>query len=94
MGIPVGEFTPSRGNDKIARVNAVSDLFSSGVVWCPDTRWAYELVDEAADFPNGDHDDLVDSMTQALLRYRQGGFVRLPSDHYEEPSRKRVKTYY
>jgi len=94
MGIPVGEFTPSRGNDKIARVNAVSDLFSSGVVWCPDTRWAYELVEEAADFPNGEHDDLVDSMTQALLRYRQGGFVRLPSDLYEEPTRKRVKTYY
>ena len=94
MGIPVQEFVPSRGNDKIARVNAVADLFSSGVIWCPDTRWAQELVEEAADFPNGDHDDLVDSMTQALLRYRQGGFVRLPTDLYEEPSRKRAKTYY
>ena len=40
MGIPVQEYTPSRGNDKISRVNAVSDLFASGVVWCPETRWA------------------------------------------------------
>ena len=94
MGIPVQEFMPSRGNDKISRVNAVADLFSSGVIWCPDTRWAYELVEEVADFPNGEHDDLVDSMTQALMRYRQGGFVRLPTDLYEEPKPRRVKNYY
>ena len=66
MGIPVTEFTPSRGQDKIARVNAVTDLFASGVVWCPPTRWADEVIEECASFPSGDHDDLVDSTTQAL----------------------------
>jgi predicted phage terminase large subunit-like protein len=80
MGIPVQEFTPSRGNDKIARLNAVADLFASGRVWVPNTHWAEELVEEVASFPSGEHDDLVDSMTQALLRYRQGGFLRLDSD--------------
>lgn len=80
MGIPVQEFTPSRGNDKIARLNAVADLFASGRVWVPNTHWAEELVEEVASFPSGEHDDLVDSMTQALLRYRQGGFLRLASD--------------
>jgi len=94
MGIPVQEFTPSKGNDKIARVNAVSDLFASGVIWCPDTRWAHELIEETADFPNGEHDDLVDSMTQALLRYRQGGFIRLASDQYDEPRPRRVRAFY
>lgn len=94
MGIPVQEFTPSKGNDKIARVNAVSDLFASGVIWCPDTRWAHELIEETADFPNGEHDDLVDSMTQALLRYRQGGFIRLASDQYDEPKPRRVRAFY
>lgn len=94
MGIPVQEFTPSKGNDKIARVNAVSDLFASGVIWCPDTRWAQELIEETADFPNGEHDDLVDSMTQALLRYRQGGFIRLASDQYDEPKPRRVRAFY
>ena len=80
MGIPVGEYTPSRGHDKIARVNAVSDLFSSGHVWAPKTRWAELVIEEFAAFPLGDHDDLVDSSTQALLRFRRGGFISIESD--------------
>ena len=84
MGIPLTEFTPSKGNDKIARVNAISDLFNSGIVWCPQTRWADELMEELAAFPNGDNDDLVDSTSQALIRYRQGGFIEIESDEPEE----------
>jgi predicted phage terminase large subunit-like protein len=84
MGIPISEFTPSKGQDKIARVNAVSDLFSSGIVWAPDKRWAKDVVEECNDFPSGSNDDLVDSTTQALLRFRQGGFIRLPTDEPEE----------
>ena len=84
MGIPVSEFTPSRGNDKISRVNAVSDLFASGVVWCPETKWADEVIEQFASFPSGDHDDLVDSSTQAIMRFRQGGFVRTDTDEREE----------
>ena len=94
MGIPVQEFTPSKGNDKIARLNAVADLFASGRVWVPDTRWAEELVEEVASFPSGEHDDLVDSCSQALLRYRKGGFIRLDSDDYEAPTPKRRREYY
>ena len=95
MGIPVTEYTPSRGNDKIARVNAVADLFASGVVWCPETRWAEEVVEEFAAFPNAEHDDLVDSSTQALSRFRQGGFISLFSDEIDEPydERKRAEYY-
>lgn len=85
-GIPVAEFTPGKGNDKISRVNAVSDMFSSGVIWAPkDRRWAQEVIDECAEFPNGDHDDLLDSTTQALIRVRKGGFLRLPTDYQDEP---------
>ena len=95
MGIPVTEFTPSRGQDKIARVNAVTDLFASGVVWCPPTRWAEEVVEECASFPSGDHDDLVDSTTQALLRFRQGGWIRSTMDDWdEEPVYRRPVSYY
>jgi predicted phage terminase large subunit-like protein len=83
-GIPVQEFTPSRGNDKIARLNAVADIFASGKVWVPNTNWAEELVEEVASFPSGEHDDMVDSMTQALLRFRRGGFIRLDSDYKDE----------
>jgi len=84
MGVPVGEFTPGKGQDKIARVNAVSDLFASGIVYAPDRRWAKEVIEECNDFPAGTNDDLVDSTTLALLRFRQGGFLRLPTDEPED----------
>ena len=95
MGLPVTEFTPSRGNDKFARVNAVSDLFASGSIFAPDTRWADEVIEECAAFPSGDHDDYVDSVTQALIRYRQGGWVSADSDDWDdEPTYKRKVEYY
>ena len=94
MGIPVQEFTPSRGNDKMVRINSVSDLFASGKVWAPPTRWADEVIEELAAFPNSDHDDLVDSTTQALLRFRKGGFLSLNSDEKDEPSSYRRRAAY
>jgi predicted phage terminase large subunit-like protein len=84
IGIAVQEFTPSRGNDKMVRLNAVADLFSSGKIWAPDTRWAREVIEEIAAFPVGEHDDYVDTTTQALLRYRQGGFISLDSDEKDD----------
>ena len=84
MGVPVSEYTPSKGQDKFARLNSVSDIIASGKVWVPRTRWAEELVDEIASFPSGEHDDLVDATTLALMRFRQGGFLRLPVDEPED----------
>ena len=72
----------------------MSDLFASGGIWAPETRWAEEVIEEFAAFPAGEHDDLVDSSTQALLRFRQGGFVRLQSDEEDEPIYKRTAQYY
>jgi len=94
MGIPLQEYTPSKGSDKIARVNAISDLFASGFVWCPDRRWAEEVMEECASFPNGEHDDLVDSTSQALLRFRQGGFIRLNSDEEDKFMPRKKVAYY
>lgn len=97
MGIPVSEFTPVRGNDKIVRLNSVSDLFASGKVWAPPTRWAEEVIEEMAAFPNSEHDDLVDSSTQALIRFRKGGFIRLQSDEPDDVmyfKSKRRNAYY
>ena len=93
-GIPVVNFTPSRGNDKHVRVNSVAPMFESGQVWVPDERWAEDVIEECAAFPFGDHDDYVDSTTQALMRYRQGNFVQLPDDHYDEPRNTEQREYY
>jgi predicted phage terminase large subunit-like protein len=94
MGIPMSEYTPSKGSDKIARVNAISDLFASGLVWCPNKRWAEEVMEELASFPNGDHDDLVDSTSQALLRFRQGGFIQIPTDEDDKLFVPKKARYY
>lgn len=94
QGIPVEEFVPSRGNDKISRLNAVSDLFSSGFVWAPETKFADMVISEVAEFPAGANDDLVDSMTQALLRFRRGGFIRLDSDFQDDAKTYRRRANY
>lgn len=80
MGVPVQEYTPSRGQDKIVRLNAVADIFASGKVWAPKTRWAEELIDEIAAFPSGRHDDFVDATTLALARFRAGAFIGTSKD--------------
>jgi len=94
MNIPVMNFTPSKGNDKHARVNSVAPLFESGMIWAPEQKFAEEVIEECAAFPYGDHDDLVDSTTQALMRFRQGGFVQHPEDYEDEPLNVRKREYY
>ena len=95
MGIPVISFTPSRGNDKHTRVNAVSPLFESGQIWAPaHLQFAQEVIEECAAFPYGDHDDLVDSTTQAIMRFRQGGLIGHPEDYKDEPLPMETKEYY
>lgn len=100
-GIPVQDFTPVRGkagqsNDKIARVNSVTDILASGMVWAvKEHRYAQEVIDQCAEFPAGEHDDLVDCVVMALTRFRSGGFITLPGDDYDdEPQPPRVANYY
>lgn len=96
IGVPVDEYTPSRGNDKRVRINSVADIFASGMVWAPDRRWAHEVIDEIAEFPNAEHDEAVDCASQALIRFRKGGLIRLKSDQQDEPveRRRRSAAYY
>tara|TARA_R100001594_G_scaffold1399_6_gene6113 strand:+ start:977 stop:2440 length:1464 start_codon:yes stop_codon:yes gene_type:complete len=86
MGIPVVNYTPSRGNDKHTRMHMVAPMFESGKVWAPERRFAEDVIDECAAFPNGEHDDYCDSMSMALIRYRKGGFVQLDSDEEDGES--------
>ena len=94
QGIPVINYTPSRGNDKHARVNAVAPLFESGQIWATDDKFTEEVIEECAAFPYGDHDDLVDSMTQAVMRFRQGGFINHPDDEDDTPLPQQRRVYY
>ena len=94
MDIPVVNFTPSKGNDKHARVNAVAPLFESGMIYAPEQKFAEEVIEECASFPFGDHDDLVDSTTQAIMRFRQGGLLKHPEDYVDEKAEKPKRAYY
>ena len=94
MDIPVINFTPSKGNDKHVRVNSCAPVFESGMVWAPQQKFAEEVIEECAAFPHGDHDDLVDSMTQAVMRFRQGGLIKHPEDYEEEKKQPRNFDYY
>ena len=94
MDIPVMNFTPSKGNDKHARVNAVAPLFESGMIWAPKQKFAEEVIEECASFPYGDHDDLVDSTTQAIMRFRQGGLIEHPEDYVDEIKEQKQRVYY
>jgi predicted phage terminase large subunit-like protein len=93
-GIPVVDYVPARGRDKHTRINSCAPVFESGMVWAPlDEHWAQEVIEECAAFPNGQYDDYVDSMTQAVLRYRQGGFVSTYSDDWDDEPMKLEKEY-
>jgi predicted phage terminase large subunit-like protein len=90
-GIFVQDFSPGKGQDKIARLNAVADMFASGHVWFPETAWASQTVEEILAFPAGEHDDEVDTMTLALQRIRKGGLLRLTTDHEDNEGFQRAR---
>ena len=99
VGIPVTMYSPGgrrTGQDKVSRANSIAPIFESGMVWAPDTQWAEELIEECAAFPNGDHDDQVDSTIQAMMRFRSGNFISLDSDEVWGDSEEKgvVHEYY
>lgn len=96
IGIPVSEFMPTRASgDKYARLNAVADIFRSGMVWYPVAhKWAEEVVDQVATFPYGEGDDIVDTTSMAMARFRNGGFLRLPTDEEDEIKQARRRAAY
>ena len=99
MNLPVATFSPGRrkgGNlDKTTRMHIVSPIFESGKVWYPEgEKFADEVIEEVASFPNGDHDDFCDSMTMALMRFRQGGFISLDGEEFEDDPPRKAREYY
>ena len=84
LGIPVVNYSPTRGHDKSTRMHSVAPIFESNLVWAPQKKFAEDMIEECAAFPHGDHDDYVDSMTMALIRFRQGGFISLDGEEEDE----------
>jgi len=60
-GIPVMNYTPSKGRDKITRMHTVAPLFEAGMVWAPEQKFSEEVIEECLAFPHGEHDDGFDT---------------------------------
>ena len=94
-GIPITNYTPTRGNDKRTRVNSIAPMFESGMVYYPEGRtFAEEVIEECAAFPYGENDDYVDTVTQALMRFRQSGLIQLRMDYEDEPIAQTKRVFY
>lgn len=67
--------TPDKSKE--ARVNAVAPYIEAKNVYLPrDKDFTWEFIDQASSFPNGKHDDMVDSASQALARLRYARTAR------------------
>ena len=94
IGIPVVNYSPTRGHDKHSRMHSVAPIFESGMVYAPNKTFAEDMIEECASFPFGANDDLCDTMTQALMRFREGGFVSLNNDYEDKEREIRQRVYY
>jgi predicted phage terminase large subunit-like protein len=89
LGIPVTMYSPGGrkvGQDKVSRANAIAPILESGMVWASEDDWAQEVIEECASFPLAANDDIVDSTTMALSRFRAGNFISLHTDYQDEES--------
>ena len=94
IGIPVVNYSPTRGHDKHSRMHSVAPIFESGMVYAPNKTFAEDMIEECASFPFGANDDLCDTMTQALMRFREGGFISLNNDYEDKEREIRQRVYY
>jgi len=84
---PVGRF------DKTARLYSVQHLFDEGMIYAPDKDWADIVIQQVSVFPKGKHDDLVDTVSQALRHLRDLGMMqRAPERIAELDEIKRLPT--
>lgn len=76
--VPVKEMKADRS--KLARTHAAEPAFEAGCVWYVPREWAQAVIRECAQFPNGEHDDWHDTVTQAIGWVRRMFHLRLPDE--------------
>ncbi len=73
-----------KSTDKISRLYSVQHIFSEGMVYAPDRKWAEDVIVEVGQFPKGKHDDRVDTVSQALRHMRDLGLLVRAPERLEE----------
>jgi predicted phage terminase large subunit-like protein len=95
-GVPVIPYNPGNA-DKVTRAHTAAPVIELGLVWIPESKknpgqyvsWAQSLLKQMAKFPVGEHDDLVDTTTQAIIYLKNEGLLALPRAVREDLPRKR-----
>jgi predicted phage terminase large subunit-like protein len=104
-GLPVRGYNPGNA-DKMTRLNIVAPIIERGRVYIPESLknegmardWAEPLIAQLCAFPETRHDDLVDTVTQALRVIRDMGFINIDpvydsSDSYADDVPRKVNPY-
>jgi predicted phage terminase large subunit-like protein len=106
--IPVRAYNPGRA-DKVQRLSIVANIIRAGRVWVPESSvrkgyvrdWAEGMISQVCSFPNTDHDDFCDAMSQALRYLRDAGFLNidpipdeLDEDDYIDAGQRRKENPY
>jgi len=88
-GLPIFEFQPDR--DKVSRAYAITSLFHNGRIYAPHAKaWTKDVMEEARTFPTGNHDDYMDTISQALLWMRNGGYIDHSENTWLDKAEQRV----
>lgn len=79
--------------DKTSRLNACVPMFADGLVFAPDKQWATDVITEVSQVPKGKHDDMADTVTQAILWLRRQQLLRLSTEaDTEKEERERFQS--
>lgn len=82
--VPVVGYNPGNA-DKIARAHQVTPIIDRGLVWIPESTknpgnfvsWAAGFIKQLSRFPVAEHDDYVDTFTQAMIFLKDQGWFDL-----------------
>lgn len=74
-----------KGVDKVSRVYSVQHLFSEGMIYAPTSKvWADQVITQCSQFPKAKHDDIVDTVSQALRWLRTTGMISRAAERIAE----------
>lgn len=100
--VPVFAYNPGRA-DKESRAHQAAALLESGNWWIMESdsstrmgkprKWAQLLMTEMEQFPNGEHDDGVDSFTQTAIYLRDTRWLEVKSVPNEPSERDKYSDY-
>ena len=83
--VPAVGYNPAKA-DKISRAHQAAPTLELGLLWIPESKknrgqvvsWATSFLKQLAKFPVAEHDDYVDTFTQAIIYFKNDRWFELP----------------